>query len=241
MRDANGGDREAMRVNTSALIPIGDTRPAVPATGFDLLTGPQTQTPKESDASVEAQQVFLSMYGEEPTSGVGVGAHTLDRRKKVFHLLMAFCSQEEKKLLRSRKADDEGERRVLAAKLERYFGAFVASIYLGHEKTVPQDLQRALPESASENICIVGHKRPSRGSRLKPFKVSTYENRNKDLQKNLKFVLTKNHRPDRKLLQAWRKTFDETGQLRLVTPADSLSTEGGGGMDAFVERTGRGD
>lgn len=236
-----GDTQPSVPPTASALIPIGDTQPAVLATGFDLLTGPQPDKRKETDANTDAQTLFLKMRGEEPTGGVGIAAQTLDRRKKVFHILMGFTYDgDEMKLMQSRKAEDDGKRRLLVQKLERYFALFLACVYIGHNMKVPADLQRALPDSLKENVGTVGQKRASRSTTiLKPFKVSTYENRNKDLLTKCKFVLTKNHKPDKKLLQAWRRAYEETGELRPITAANSISSTGEGSMsmEPFVGRT----
>ena len=235
-----GNTQPATPAMGSALIPIGDTQPAVLATGFDLLTGPQPDKRKETDANTDAQTLFLKMRGEEPTGGVGIAAQTLDRRKKVFHILMGFIYDgDEMKLMQSRKAEDDGKRRLLVQKLEKYFALFLACVYIGHNMKVPSDLQRALPDSLKEDVGTVGQKRACRlRTILRPFKVSTYENRNKDLLTKCNFVLTKNHKPDKKLLQAWRKAYEETGELLPVTPENSFSGTGEGSMsmDAFVEK-----
>ena len=56
-----------MPVNCSALIPVWSMQAAEPAAVFNLLTGPQTDQSKQTDANVDAQTTFLVMCGVEPT------------------------------------------------------------------------------------------------------------------------------------------------------------------------------
>lgn len=212
---------------------------ALPANALDMLTGVQTNQPKQKDASEDAQTMFLDLYGAEPTSGVGVCAQALDRRKKVFHILMSFCDDEEAKLIRSRKVGDMGKRRQLVQKLEKFFAMFLASVYIGHKVEVPDELKKALPDSSREKEGTVRQKRvPKSAMNLKAFKVTTYENRNAQLKRELKFVLTIKHKPSRKLFRAWRTAFEEKGELRPVTEKDSLVEVQEARMDAHFPKQG---
>ena len=112
-------------------------------------------------------------------------------------------------------------------------------MYIGHKVEVPDELKKALPDSSREKEGTVRQTRMRKSTmNLKAFKVTTYENRNAQLRTKLKFVLTKNHKPNKELFRAWRTAYEEKGELRPVTEKDSLVEVQEARMDAHFPKQG---